>query len=150
MKSWYVNALTVAACFLAMCLIIRADGETPPAGKPIGFTPKLDDEDAKGKTIEADVIRAKRIVVKSDDGKATVSIQQIGTKGVGLWVSDEKGSVCLVAEGRADASPYFGTHPAKNDAGGCPLAIGADGTIQLAAKGSVKFLTVAQLLKLAR
>ena len=116
----------------------------------MGLAQAKDDGPPKEKVAEFDVVKAKRIVVKSRDGLADVTISQAGDGGVGVWVSDEHGSVCLVAGVRKDQKPYFGTHPAYNEADGCPLAISADGQIQLCTKKSTKHIDVETLLKLAR
>ena len=104
----------------------------------------------KEKEVEADVVRCKKLVVKSADGLASVAVTQTGEGGVGFWVSDKYGSICIVAGVTKGQKPYFGTHPAYNEADGCPLAISADGQIQLCTKKSTKHIDVETLLKLAR
>ena len=107
----------------------------------------------KEKEVEADVVRCKKLVVKSADGLASVAVTQTGEGGVGFWVSDKYGSICIVAGVTKGQKPYFGVNPAYptlRDSYACPLAISVDGEIQLCTKKDVKHIDVETLLKLAR
>lgn len=152
-----IYTLTLTAIFLAMCLAIKADEATKALGrrkaedvKPIaGYTPK-GEGDKDEKTIDADVLNVKRIVIKSKDGKASIAIQQAEGGMVGIWVTDKSGSVCIVAGGPGDGAAYMGVMPKDNKAMGCPIAITSDGTVQIATAKAIKHIGVDTLMRLAR
>ncbi len=95
-----------------------------------------------------DRIECKQLVVTSDDGKASITIKQVGTV-VGLWANDANGTICIVAGNHLgkESTPFLGVYGTAKEtrSGGCPLVITKD-AVQLADKDRLKIVSLKSII----